>query len=146
MPRLLEAMKRGRWAWLGGGAQLTSTCHVANACEGLMLAAEKGKPGEIYFVTDGEPARVKDFMTAMVATQGVTPQDRKLPFGLAYALATVVDGVWGLFRLRGEPPLSRTAVLLIGQEVTVDDRKARRELGYRAEMSVEAGLAEMQAA
>ena len=47
---------------------------------------------------------------------------------------------------RGEPPLSRTAVLLIGQEVTVDDRKARRELGYRAEMSVEAGLAEMRAA
>ena len=39
------------------------------------------------------------------------------------------------------PPVTRTAVLLIGQEVTVDDAKARRELGYRPVTEREAGLA-----
>jgi nucleoside-diphosphate-sugar epimerase len=146
LPRLLAAMRAGRWAWLGGGDQLTSTCHVDNACEGLILAAERGEPGAIYFVTDGEPARVKDFITALVATQGVVPQDRRLGFRTAYALATVVDAVWGAaraFGVRSEPPLSRTAVLLMGQEVTVDDSRARRELGYQGRVTREAGLDEM---
>ncbi len=41
--------------------------------------------------------------------------------------------------------MTRTALALMGTEVTVDDRKARRELGYVGKMSREAGLAEMRA-
>jgi nucleoside-diphosphate-sugar epimerase len=148
LPRLLAAMRAGQWMWLGGGAQLTSTCHVANCVEGLILAAERGKRGEIYFLTDGQPVEVRAFMTALVATQGVTPSDKTISFGAAYALGTVVEGLWSVLRLFGvtkEPPLTRTAVLLMGQEMTVDDAKARRELGYQAKMSQEAGLLEMRA-
>jgi hypothetical protein len=43
------------------------------------------------------------------------------------------------------PPITRTALALLGHEVTVDDGKARRELGYAAKMTREAGLAEMRA-
>jgi hypothetical protein len=39
------------------------------------------------------------------------------------------------------PPVSRTALALVGHEVTVDDRKARSELGYTSAMTREAGLA-----
>jgi hypothetical protein len=40
--------------------------------------------------------------------------------------------------------VTRTAVALIGQEVTVVDAKARRELGYTGHVSRERGLAEMR--
>jgi hypothetical protein len=46
-----------------------------------------------------------------------------------------------MLRLRGEPPLSRSVVALIGQECTVVDAKARRELGYRAHVSMPEGMA-----
>src|SRR3954469_7651999 len=34
LPEILEAARHGRWVWMDGGHYLTSTCHVANLCEG----------------------------------------------------------------------------------------------------------------
>ena len=36
-----------------------------------MLGAERGAPGGVYFVTDGEPVVFRDFVTRLLATQGV---------------------------------------------------------------------------
>ena len=63
----------GKFAWMGGGGYLTSTAHVDNVVEGLVVAAEKGRGGEAYFVTDGDPIAFRDIVTAMVATEGVEP-------------------------------------------------------------------------
>lgn len=43
-----------------------------------------------------------------------------------------------------EPPVTRTAIALIGQEVTLVDAKARRELGYTSHVSRAPGVAEMR--
>ena len=126
-------------------ATSTSTCHVRNVCEGALAAAERGTPGEVYFLTDGDPVEMRDFLTRMMQTAGVQPTDRSVPRWLAGALAVVIAATWSLLRLRGEPPLIPTVVRLIGEECTVVDAKARRELGYRAAVTIEAGLAEMAA-
>ena len=83
---------RGRFAWVGGGPNLTATTHVANAVEGLVLAAERGAAGEAYFVTDGEPVVFREFVSALLRTQGVEPPDRNLPTWLAGPLAGVLGG------------------------------------------------------
>jgi nucleoside-diphosphate-sugar epimerase len=137
-PKIVDAVKRGRFAWIGSGRYLTSTCHVANVVEGLLLAADKGRPGEIYFVTDGEPVDFRDFMTKLLATQGVDAGDREVPKWLARAVASVTSWM-------KRPPVSKTAIALVGHEVTVVDGKARRELGYVGRMTRDAGLAEMRA-
>lgn len=138
-------MRTGRFRWFGGGRYLTSTCHVANCVEGMLLAAEKGRGGEAYFLTDGEPVEFRGFITAMLATQGVDAGERTLPYGVAATVASVGDLLWGTFGLGGRPPLTRTEVLLMGREVTVRDDKARRELGYEGRRSREEGLREMKA-
>ncbi len=145
LPKILAVMRKGQFAWIGGGGFLTSTCHVRNVCEGALLAAERGRPGEIYFLTDGAPVEFRGFITAMAGTQGVDPGSREVPRGLLYALGWVSELVWRAFKLKGGPPLSRTAVVLIGEQVTVNDAKARRELGYQGLVTREAGLAEMAA-
>jgi hypothetical protein len=63
---------------------------------------------------------------------------------VAKLLAGVLEGVWTTFRLSGAPPLTRTLIYLMGEEVTVSDAKARRELGYTASVSRERGLREMR--
>ena len=143
LPKILEVMRKGQFAWIGGGRFLTSTCHVRNVCEGALLAAERGKPGEIYFLTDGAAVEFRGFITAMAQTQGVDPGQRGIPRGLIYALAAVCEFGWRTFPLKGRPPVSRTAVILTGEQVTVNDAKARRELGYAGLVTREAGLAEM---
>jgi nucleoside-diphosphate-sugar epimerase len=139
LPQIVAAVKRGRFGWLGGGRYLTSTCHVDNVVEGALLAAERGKPGEIYFLTDGAPVEFRDFMTRLLATQGVDASGvRDVPLWLA----RLVAGATGWMK---HPPVTRTAIALVGHEVTVDDSKARRELGYQGKVSIEAGLAQMAA-
>jgi len=145
LPKILEVMRKNQFAWIGGGQYFTSSCHVRNVCEGALLAAERGRPGEAYFLTDGAPVEFRQFITAMARSQGVEPGDRKIPRGLVYALAAISELIWRAFRLKGGPPVSRTAILLAGEQVTVNDAKARRELGYQGLVTREAGLAEMAA-
>lgn len=137
LPQIVEAVQRGRFGWLGGGRYLTSTCHVDNVVEGMLLAVERGKPGAVYFLTDGAPVEFRDFMTRLLATQGVDASGvRDVPRWLARLVAAAT--VW-----MKHPPVTRTALALVGHEVTVDDSKARREIGYRATTTIDAGLAEM---
>lgn len=88
-------VERGQFAWLGGGNQLTSTAHVRNVVEGLILAAEKGTGGSVYFLADGKPRVSKLFFTRMLATQGVAASERHrslLPVAcLLLTAAPVVD-------------------------------------------------------
>jgi len=145
LPKIVEVMQKGQFAWIGGGRFLTSTCHVRNVCEGMLLAAERGRGGEIYFLTDGAPVEFRSFITAMAATQGADPGERVAPRWLIYAFAAGSEFAWRAFKLKGRPMVSRTAVILTGEQVTVNDAKARRELGYASLVTREAGLAEMVA-
>lgn len=144
LPQLITAVKKGQFAWVEGGRYLTSTCHVANVCEGTLLAAQKGRGGEAYFLTDGAPQEFRDFMTRMFATQGVSVPEKIVPRAVAALAARVCEFAWEYLPLPGNPPLTRMAIALGAQEVTVMDGKARRELGYQGQISVEQGLEELQ--
>jgi nucleoside-diphosphate-sugar epimerase len=144
LPKLVAAARAGKFAWIGGGRFLTSTCHVENVCEGVLLAATLGKAGQVYFLTDGPPVELRSFMTELLRTQGVDVGAREVPRLVAGAVARMAEAAWRVLPLKGAPPLQRTAVLLIGQEVTVVDAKARRELGYTSHRSRADGLAGLQ--
>jgi nucleoside-diphosphate-sugar epimerase len=144
LPALAGAARSRRLAWIGGGAHRTSTTHVDNVVEGLLLGAEKGAPGEAYFVTDGEPVVFREFVTRLLATQGIQAPDRTLPRGVAAALAGAGETAWKILPLPGRPPLTRLAFWLASQECTIDISRARRDLGYSPVTSIDQGLEELQ--
>jgi nucleoside-diphosphate-sugar epimerase len=144
MPQMVEAVNRGRFSWIGGGRHLTSTTHVDNTVEGLVLAAEKGRPGEAYFVTDGEPVVFREFVSELLATQGVTVPDRNTPAWLARPAAAAAEGAWRLLRRDGTPPVTRLAYWLSALECTIDISKAERELGYRPVKTIPEGMAQLR--
>jgi nucleoside-diphosphate-sugar epimerase len=146
LPSLVAMVKSRRFAWIGGGKQLTDITHVDNVVEGLLLGARKGRGGEVYFVTDGEPAVFRDFVTALLETQGVKVPDRSIPTWLAGPIAAACEGLWRALPLPGQPPLTRFVYWVSSQECTIDISKARRELGYRPVKNRAEGLAELRAA
>jgi nucleoside-diphosphate-sugar epimerase len=146
LPQIVAMTKAGKFAWIGGGRQLTSTTHIDNTVEGLVLGAERGKPGGVYFVTDGDPVVFREFVSDLIRTQGVEPPTRTLPLGVAKAAAAVSESAWKLLRRDGRPPLTRFTVWVSGLECTLDDSRAREELGYREIKSREEGLAELRGA
>ena len=146
LPGLTEMARTGKLRWIGGGRQLTSTTHVENTVEGLVLAAGKGHPGNAYFVTDGSPVVFREFVSALIRTQGVEPPESELPVPVARALATAGETAWKLLPLPGAPPLSRFALWISSLECTLDDAKARDHLGYTPVVTRDHGLTELQAA
>lgn len=144
LPRFVAAARSGQLMWFGGGRYRTSTTHVANAVAGLIAAAERGRGGEIYFVTDGEPVVFREFISAMLATQDVAAPTRSVPVFVVRGVAGAMSGWAALTRSRHEPLLTPAALALVAQEMTVSDAKARRELGYVPVVSVVDGLAELR--
>ncbi|HUR41292.1 MAG TPA: NAD-dependent epimerase/dehydratase family protein [Verrucomicrobiae bacterium] len=142
---LVDAVKAGRFMWMDGGRYPTSTTHVDNVCEGLMLAAEKGAGGEVYFVSDGAPTELRAFITQLMGTRGVDPGEKSIPKAVVLPLATACEWVWDTLGIQAPPPATRMAVRLFGESVTVNDAKARRELGYVGKTSRRAGLARLGA-
>lgn len=146
LPKMIEAVRKGQWAWVDGGRYLTSTCHVDNVVEGPLLAAERGQPGAAYFLSDGEPVEFRAFMSAQFAAHGVDAGGKSMPRALVKLLATACEFAWEYLPLKGAPPLTRMAIALGTQEVTVSDALARRELGYVGRTTREAGLVAMKKA
>jgi nucleoside-diphosphate-sugar epimerase len=144
LPQLTEAVRSGRFAWIGGGRHRTSTTHVDNTVHGLLLAAERGAPGGVYFVTDGAPVVFRDFITRLLATQGLEAPTRSVPMPVANAVAATSETAWRLLPLPGRPPLTRLTVWVSGLETTIDITRAREELGYAPVKSIDQGLEELE--
>ncbi len=145
-PGFAAAVREGRFTWIDGGRHLTSTTHVDNAVHGILLGAGRGRPGETYSISDGEPISFRAFLTALLATVGVVPPERSLPFWLARPLAAGSESAWRALRRPGRPPLTRTVTWLTGLDRTIDIGKARRELGYAPGRSRAEGFAELRGA
>lgn len=143
LPQLVAAVRDGQFRWIDGGHHKTSTCHVRNVVEGMLLAAEKGGRGEVYFLTDGPPVEFRKFIRELLATQAIDPGERSVPRPVARALAAAGAAVSRLGGYRWKPPVTPVTLKLMGEEVTVDDSKARRELGYIGAVSPTQGLREM---
>ena len=141
LPVIVGQVRAGRFAWIGGGRNRTSTTHVDNVVEGLLAGARRGRPGNAYFVLDdGGPVVFRDFLSDLLRTQGVEPPTRSVPT----AAARLIMEVGERLPLPGEPPVPRFTFWVASQDCILDDSKAREQLGYRPAKSRDEGFAEMR--
>lgn len=142
----IEAMAaQGKWVWVDHGRAMTSTTHIDNLVHAIMLALEKGRGGQSYFVLDDGRRSMRDIIGGMAAARNLTLPDRSIPRWLAGGLGYVFEGLWRLLRLDGAPPLTRFTAVIMSRTCTLVDAKARRELGYAPVVSVDEGLAALSA-
>ena len=142
LPVMTEMVRAGRFAWIGGGRQRTSTSHVDNVVEGLVLAATRGSSGGVWFVTDGPTSSSASSSRALLATQGVAPPGpQRAAAGRPRAGRGGRAARGAACRLPGRPPVTRFSVWVSALECTLSDARARRELGYAPIVTHEEGLA-----
>jgi nucleoside-diphosphate-sugar epimerase len=127
LPMMVEQVRAGKWAWVAGGRNRTSTTHVDNVVEGLLCGALRGAPGNAYFVLDdGGPVVFREFVSELMRTQGVEPPSRSVPKVLARFI------------------LPTFAYWITTQDCILDDTKARTQLGYAPVIDREAGLNQLR--
>jgi nucleoside-diphosphate-sugar epimerase len=140
LPVILQMAKAGRWTWIDHGRALTSTTCIDNLVQAIELALTAGKPGEAYFILDDGTRSLREIISALAAAAGVSLGDKSIPGWLAALLGWLCEGLWRTFSLKGEPPLTRHAAMVMRRECTLSGNKARTELGYVPAVSVEQGL------
>jgi nucleoside-diphosphate-sugar epimerase len=143
LPHLVAAVTSGKFAWISGGHYPTSTTHVVNLGIGVEAALTRGRGGEAYFITDGQPVEFRHFVTGLLASHGISAPDKSVPRGVVRAVATIGDILGRLSGGRIKAPVSRQEFATSAVPVTLDIGKARRELGYAPAMTTAEGLAEL---
>jgi len=141
LPAIAKMARHNQLFLIGGGRSQISPSHVENVCEIMMLAAEKeGVSGETFLVTDNENIAVGEFTRRMVEAVGLPKPTKSIPYGLASALAGVVEKIHKLPFIKKPPPMSRYGVAIMGMNLTFSCEKAARMLGYRPIISLDEGM------
>nr|WP_237702442.1 NAD-dependent epimerase/dehydratase family protein [Opitutus terrae] len=159
VPRLLARARAGRLRIVGSGRNRVDMVHVANAVDahllaeaalaGSQLAAPNSQPappaaaGKAFFITNGEPVVLWDWINGLLAALGERPVTRSISLGAAQTLGAVCEAAWRVLPLRGEPPMTRFVAAELAKDHWFDITAARRDLGYVPRISMAEGTAEL---
>ena len=144
LDKVIDKVRSGQFMWIDHGEMPMEMVHVDNVVEAIRLALTQGHSGQVYWVTDGRPSSVREFLGALLRARGVEVPDKSMPGRLARPVAAGVEAVWRLLGLKSVPPLSRFQIDFIALPRRYDLEKSKRELGYQSVRSFAQGIAEMQ--
>ena len=145
LPRLIARAKAGKLRRIGKRENLVDATYIDNAADAHILAADKlqvGSPiaGRAYFIAQGEPLPLWDLINRLLEACGAPPVTRRMSPLAAYLAGMMCEWAYALFRLRGEPPMTRFLARQLCTAHWFNLEAARRFLGYEPKVSVEEGL------
>ena len=145
LPKLLQKAKSGVLK-LPGPDKLIDTVYIDNAAKAHVQALYKliSEPelvgGKTYFISNDEPRSQGDIIAGLLKAAGQEVDIQTISPGLAIAAGSVAERVWKLLRLRTEPPLTRWSAEHLSTAHWYDISAAKRDLEYKAEISIKEGL------
>lgn len=154
VPRIVHRHRSGRLRLVGDGTNLIDTVYIDNAARAHLdawRALRSGGPtgaacaGRTYFITNGEPLPARDFISRIAAAAGLPPVTKTIAPGLAYGIGAVLEGVYGLFRIEQEPPMTRFLASQLATAHWYNIDAARRDLGYVPTVSIDEGMGRLRA-
>jgi nucleoside-diphosphate-sugar epimerase len=145
LPRLVERARAGRLRFVGDGNNMIDTTYIDNAAQAHFDAFDHLAPGaacagRAYFISNGEPRPVREIVNGLLRAAGAPEVGKTIPFGAAYAIGAVCEGLWTLLPLRGEPPMTRFLAEQLSTTHWYDMTPATRDFGYVPRVHVEEGL------
>jgi len=148
--RLFGIIARGFYPLIGDGKALTEFCYVKNQVHGIRLAADKGRAGQVYFISDDRSYSIEEIVDAIARVMGVSVLKLRIPVPLALVMGWTFEMLAKVLRFypfvipeTGRPPFSRKTVAWTSESrLYCDISKARRELGYQPPFSLDEGIRE----
>lgn len=151
VPRILSRARAGRLRIVGTGANRVDMVHVENAADAHLAAeAALAEPsgaagGKAYFITNGEPVVLWEWINALLVALGERPVTRRISLGAAAAIGAACEAAWSVLPLHGEPPMTRFVAAELAKDHWFDISAARRDLGYEPRIRMAEGTAELVA-
>jgi 2-alkyl-3-oxoalkanoate reductase len=169
VPRVITLARAGKLKIVGSGTNKVDITHIANVVDAHLLAegallssvagvadpGERGKTpgsttpaalpagGKAFFITNGEPVILWDWINQILRGVGLPPVTKKVPLPVAYAAGGFLEAWWRVSGRAGDPPMTRFVAKEMATDHWFNIAAARRDLGYHPLVSVEQGTAEL---
>jgi len=147
VPRVMALARSGRLRIVGSGRNKVDITHIANVVDAHLLAegalAQPGHPagGKAYFISNGEPVVLWDWINELLRGVSLPEIRRRVPVPVAYAAGGLLEALWTLLPLKGEPPMTRFVAKELGTDHWFKIDAARRDLSYHPLVSMADGTA-----
>ena len=151
VPRVLSRGRLGKLKLVGREDKLVDTIYIDNAAYAHVLAALElcqAKPkcqGKAYFLSNDEPITMAKMLNLILACDALPPVTKRVPQSVAYVAGAVLETVYFLLKKQEEPMMTRFVARQLSCSHYFDISAAKRDLGYRALVSITEGMARLKA-
>ncbi|MCU8106148.1 NAD-dependent epimerase/dehydratase family protein [Shewanella sp. SM101] len=150
VPRVLSRGRLGKLKLVGREDKLVDTIYIDNAAYAHVLAALElcqAKPkcqGKAYFLSNDEPITMAEMINLILACDALPPVTKRVPQSVAYVAGAVLETVYFLLKKQEEPMMTRFVARQLSCSHYFDISAAKRDLGYRALVSINQGMARLK--
>jgi nucleoside-diphosphate-sugar epimerase len=148
--RIFKPASKGFYCVFGDGSALVEFAYVKNQVQGIWLAAQKGRSGSTYFISDTQSYPFQQVIRQIGNALGKRFHLIHLPLPISWIAAAGCEGLGRIFRFypffvkeTGRPPFSRETLKWAAKSaIFCDTAKARTELGHTPTYSLQQGIEE----
>ncbi|MEN8134142.1 MAG: NAD-dependent epimerase/dehydratase family protein [Thermodesulfobacteriota bacterium] len=145
IPRLVERGRRGLLKRVGKGNNLVDISYIDNVASAHFLAAESLEAhnktaGKAYFISQGEPVNLWQWINSFFAMVGVPPVVKSVSFAKARMAGMLMEGFYRLFKIEEEPLMTRFLAEQLAHSHWFSIDGARCDFGYEPTVDTVEGL------
>jgi nucleoside-diphosphate-sugar epimerase len=134
----MKLVNSGQMILINQGTGICNCVYIDNVIDATLAAAKRDQAvGEAYVISDGIGVTWKKFFGYYAQMAG-KPQIRSVSEGIG---RTIALGMEIMARFSGRPPkITREAVRFLTRKACFSIEKAKRELGYQPQISLDEGM------
>jgi nucleoside-diphosphate-sugar epimerase len=145
VPRILERGAKNQLRKIGERPCLVDTTYIDNAALAHIQVADQLGPdssvsGKAYFISQGEPRPLWDIINDILDAGGLPRVTRTVSPQTAYAAGAILEGFYRLFRLEGEPRMTRFLAEELSTAHWFDLSAAQRDFGFSPQVTFNEGM------
>ncbi len=132
LPRLLDRLRSGKFAFLGSTDKLMNNTFVGNLCEAVWLAIQRDDVvGEVFNIRDPRAVTKREFIDTVCDAAGLKRPSKVVPLPIAKFLAKAMESTWKLLGKTEAPLLNSARIKFLGLNLDYSIQKAVSKLGYQ---------------
>ncbi|CAN5297306.1 NAD-dependent epimerase/dehydratase family protein [soil metagenome] len=145
IPRILARARQGKLRRVGTRDVTVDVTYIDNAATAHVNALDhlnvgSACAGKAYFISNGEPVKLWEFLNRVLAIAGLPPVTRSVPVWLAKLGGRGAETLYKIFRMAGEPAMTRFVATQLSTSHWYDITAAKRDLGYQPAVTIDEGL------
>jgi len=145
VPRLLAKADKGRLVRVGQGENRVDIIYIDNAVYAHLKACDAlgiGKPsaGKVYFVSDGEPVNLWEWINEVLKKTSRPPVTCSISYRTASRLGHFLEKIYNWGNIKKEPPMTRFLASQLATSHYFNISLAKKDFGYGPVVNPEEGM------